>query len=94
MEPLNPMLGVQSVVTRRFFPEEQLTVDEALRMYTVNSAYASCEEKEKGSIEEGKLANLTVLSQDPHAVAQSEIQDITVEMTIINGKIAYPGSTA
>jgi predicted amidohydrolase YtcJ len=92
MEPLNPLLGVQSAVTRRFFPEEQLTVDDALRMYTVNSAYASCEDKEKGTVEEGKLANLTVLSEDPHAVAQSKIQDITVEMTIINGKITYPKS--
>jgi predicted amidohydrolase YtcJ len=92
MEPLSPLLGVQSVVTRRFFPEEQLTVDDALRMYTMNAAYASCEEKEKGSIEEGKMANLTVLSQDPHEVAQSKIQDITVEMTIINGKIAYTNS--
>lgn len=89
MEPLSPLLGIQSAVTRRFFPEEQLTVDEAILMYTVNAAWASSEEKSKGSIEEGKLANLTVLSQDPHEVAQSKIQDITAEMTIINGKIAF-----
>jgi hypothetical protein len=89
MEPLNPLLAVQSTITRRFFPEEQLTVDEALSMYTLDAAWASCEEKEKGSIEEGKVANLTVLSQDPHAVVHSKIQDIKVEMTIINGKICY-----
>ncbi len=89
MEPLNPLLSIQSAVTRRFFPEEQLTIDDALRMYTVNAAYASCEEKTKGSIEEGKLADLTVLSEDPHEVPISRIQDINVEMTIIGGKIAY-----
>jgi predicted amidohydrolase YtcJ len=89
MEPLSPLLGIQSVVTRRFFPEEQLTIDDALKMYTENAAYASCEEKTKGSIEEGKLADLTVLSKDPHEVPVSRIQDIAVEMTIIDGKIAY-----
>lgn len=89
MEPLSPLMGIQSAVTRRFFPEEQLTVDEAILMYTINAAWASSEEKSKGSIEEGKLANLTVLSQDPHEGAQSKIQEITAEMTIINGKIAF-----
>jgi predicted amidohydrolase YtcJ len=89
MEPLSPLLGIQSAVTRRFYPEEQLTVDEAILMYTVNAAWASGEEKSKGSIEEGRLANLTVLSQDPHEIAQSRIQDITAEMTVINGKIAF-----
>ena len=89
MEPLNPLLSVQSAVTRRFYPEEQLTIDDALRMYTVNAAYASYEEKDKGSIEEGKLADFTVLSDDPHEVSVSKIQDIAVEMTVIGGKAAY-----
>jgi predicted amidohydrolase YtcJ len=88
MEPLNPLLSIQSAATRRFFPEEQLTVDDALKMYTVNAAYASCDEKEKGTIEEGKLADLTVLSQDPHETT-SRIQDIAIELTIIDGKVAY-----
>jgi len=89
MERLSPLLGIQSAVTRRFVPEEQLTVEEALQMYTINAAYASCEEKTKGSIEEGKLADLTVLSEDPCETAPSKIQDIQIEMTIINGKVAY-----
>jgi len=89
MEPLSPLLGIESVVTRRFFPEEQLTIDDALRIYTANAAYASCEEKIKGSIEEGKIADLTVLSEDPHEVPISKIHEITVEMTIIGGKIVY-----
>jgi hypothetical protein len=89
MEPLNPLLGIQAVVNRQFYPEEQLTVDEALRMYTVNAAYASSEENVKGSIEEGKFADFTVLSSDPHEVPPSKIQDIAVEMTVVGGKVAY-----
>lgn len=89
MEPLNPLLGIQSVVTRQFFPEERLSVDEALRMYTVNAAYASGDETLKGSIEEGKLADFTVLSSDPHEVPLMEIQNIKVEFTIVGGKVAY-----
>jgi predicted amidohydrolase YtcJ len=89
MEPLNPLLGIQSVVTRQVFPEEQVTVDEALRMYTVNAAYASCEENIKGSIEEGKLADFTVLSLNPHKVTPNEIQNIAVDMTIVGGKVVY-----
>jgi predicted amidohydrolase YtcJ len=89
MEPLSPLQGIQAAVTRQFFPEERITVDEALRMYTVNAAYASFEETVKGSIEEGKLADLTVLSGDPKAVPPSKIGDIQVKMTIIGGKVVY-----
>jgi predicted amidohydrolase YtcJ len=89
MEPLSPLLGIQSVVARRFFPEEKVTIDEALRMYTVNAAYASSDENVKGSIEEGKFADFTVLSSDPHEVSPSKIGDIAVEMTIVGGKVAY-----
>ena len=89
MEPLNPLQGIQAAVTREFFPEEQITIDEALRMYTVNAAYASFEETVKGSIEEGKLADLTVLSGDPTAVPPSKIGDINVDVTIVGGKVVY-----
>jgi predicted amidohydrolase YtcJ len=89
MEPLSPLQGIQAAVTREFFPEERITVEEALRMYTVNAAYASFEEVVKGSIEEGKLADLTVLSGDPTAVPPSKIGDIKVKMTIVGGKVVY-----
>jgi hypothetical protein len=89
MEPLNPLLGIQAAVTRQFFPEEQITVGEALRMYTVDAAYSSGEENIKGSVETGKLADLTVLSHDPCEVSPNEIQKITVEMTIAGGKVVY-----
>ena len=89
MEPLNPISGIQAAVTRKFFPEEQITVNEALQMYTINASYASFEENIKGSIEKGKLADLTVLSDDPQSVPVNEIGEISVEMTIIDGKIVY-----
>ena len=53
MEPLNPLLGIQEAVTRAAFPEQRVSVEEALRMYTVDAAYASFEENVKGSIEAG-----------------------------------------
>jgi predicted amidohydrolase YtcJ len=89
MEPLSPLLGIQATVTREFFPEERITVDEALQIYTLDAAYASFEESIKGSIEEGKLADLTVLSSDPYTVPPSKIGDIKVEMTIIGGSAVY-----
>jgi predicted amidohydrolase YtcJ len=89
MEPLNPLLGVQAAVLRADFPEQRLSVEEALRMYTVDAAYSSGEEKVKGSIEEGKLADLVILSDDPLMVATNKIKDINIEMTIIDGKVVY-----
>lgn len=93
MEPLNPLLAIQSAVNRQAFPEEQISVEEALQMYTTNAAYASREENTKGTIEEGKIADFTVLSQSPFDVPINKIQDISVEMTIINGKIIHPRQT-
>lgn len=87
MEPLSPLLGVQEVVVREAFPEQRLSVMEALRMYTLDAAYSSGEENVKGSIEEGKLADLTVLSKDPVVVEPEKIKEINVELVIINGKI-------
>ena len=90
MEPLNPMLGIQAALTREPFPEERITIDEALRIYTIDAAYSSSEEHIKGSIEEGKLADLAVISRDPNEVPPYHIKNIKVEMTIVGGKIVYP----
>jgi predicted amidohydrolase YtcJ len=89
MEPLSPLSGIQAAVIREFFPEERITVAEALRMYTVNAAYASFEEELKGSIEVGKLADFTVLSNDPQGVPPNKIKNIAVEMTIVGGRVVY-----
>lgn len=89
MEEVSPFAGIQAAVTRQFFPEEQVTVDEALRMYTVNAAHASFDENIKGSIGEGKLADLTVVSRDPRTTPPNQIANIKVKMTIVGGKIVY-----
>ena len=87
MEPLSALLGVQEMVTRQSYPEQRLSVDEALRLYTLNAAYCSGEEALKGSIEEGKLADLTILSEDPASVPTTEIKDIAVDFVVLNGKL-------
>jgi predicted amidohydrolase YtcJ len=87
MEPLSPLLGMQEVVVREVFPEQRLSVEEALQMYTLDAAYSSGEEKVKGSIEEGKLADLTILSNDFMAVKPEKIKNIDVFMVVVNGNI-------
>ena len=89
MEPLNPMLGVQEAAAREPFPEQQISVEAALRMYTLNAAYASFEENAKGSIETGKLADITVLSGDPQIAEVDKISNITIVMTIVDGRMIY-----
>jgi len=89
VEPIDPLLGVWAAVAREAFPEERISVDDALRLYTVNAAYASFEENIKGSIDVGKLADLVVLSREPHEIPPNEIRDVKVEMTIVGGKVVY-----
>lgn len=89
MEPLNPLLGIQMSVNRPFFSQESLTTNEALAMYTTSAAYSTKEEDSKGSIEEGKLADLTILSNDPTNIQKDKIEKIEIINTIIGGKIVY-----
>ena len=98
--PLNPLLGLYAAVTRAtldgkhtegWFPEEKLTVEEALRAYTQGSAYAAFEEKEKGAIAPGKLADFVVLSADLFSSPPEEIKDVRVVLTIVGGKVVYRG---
>jgi len=89
VEPIDPLLGIWAAVAREAFPEERITVDDALRLYTVNAAYVSFEEDVKGSIDVGKLADLVVLSREPHEIPPNEIRDVKVEMTIVGGKVVY-----
>jgi predicted amidohydrolase YtcJ len=92
VEPINPLLGIWAAVARKGFKEESLTVEEALRTYTLNAAYTSFDEGKRGTIEVGKLADLTVLSEDPFKVEPDQIRHISVEMTIVSGKIVYARS--
>ncbi len=96
--PLNPLLGIYAAVTRRtlddknpegWIPEQKISVEEAIMAYTINNAYASFEEKIKGSIEVGKLADFTVLDQDILTIDPVKIKDVKVEMTVFDGKVIY-----
>jgi hypothetical protein len=86
--PLDPFLGIQSAVAYSR-PEERLSVDQALRLFTLDAAWLAFEEKRKGSVEEGKQADLVVLDRNPLKVPPAELQDIQVVMTIHRGEIVY-----
>jgi len=93
--PANPIMGIYSAVSRKteagdfVLPDEQITPLEALKMYTQNAAKATSEERVKGSIEPGKLADLVILSGDPTKLSGNEIKDIEVEMTILDGEVVW-----
>ena len=90
-----PLLRIQSMVTRRtaegkvYGPEQKVSVETAIRIWTMGSAYASFEEDIKGSNEVDKLADFVVLSQDPTQVPPDRIKDINVERTYMSGKLAF-----
>ncbi|UCF95913.1 MAG: amidohydrolase [Spirochaetaceae bacterium] len=83
----NPLLGIHHAVNRS--GPERISAAEALRCYTLGSAYAEFQESQKGSITSGKLADLTVLSENPLCIEPEAIKDIRVQMTIVGGKIVY-----
>jgi predicted amidohydrolase YtcJ len=94
--PMVPLMGIYAAVTRRtldgkhpggWVPEQKITVAEAVRAYTMGSAYASFEEKIKGSIEPGKLADLVVLSDDIFSIDPVKIADTKVAITIFDGRV-------
>jgi hypothetical protein len=89
VEPISPILGIWGAVARKSLAHEALTVEEALRTYTANAAFASFDEEKLGTIEAGKLADMTMLSDDPFNVRPDDIKNIHIEMTIVNGKIVY-----
>ena len=66
-----------------------MTIEEAIKCYTINSAYAAFQENVKGSIEIGKLADMVVLSDDILTIDPIKIKDVKVDMTIFDGKIVY-----
>jgi len=95
---LNPMLGLYAAVTRRtddgknpngWLPEQKLTIEQAIKCYTLNSAYAAFQENVKGSIEVGKLADMIVLNDNLLTIDPVKIKDVKVDMTIFDGKVIY-----
>jgi predicted amidohydrolase YtcJ len=93
--PYEPLMAIQSMVTRTdmagrvWGPSQRVTVDEALRICTLNGAYASFEEGVKGSITAGKLADFTLLADDPHDVAPERIKQIEVVRTVVGGRTMH-----
>jgi predicted amidohydrolase YtcJ len=88
VENINPLLGIWAAATQNR-PRERLTVDEALASYTVNAAYASFDEGKRGSVEAGKLADLTLLSDSLHSVGSNQVKNVMVKMTIVDGRPVY-----
>jgi len=92
--PLNPMLTLYAAVTREtldgknpqgWFPEQKLTVAEAVEAYTMGSAYAEFQDKDKGSITPGKLADMVLLSEDIFSVPPDDISKVKVLRTLVGG---------
>ena len=96
--PMEPLMGIYGAVTRRtldgkhpngWVPEQKITAAEALRAYTWGSAFASFDEKNKGTIEPGKLADFAVLSRDILAIDPVEIAGTRVTLTVFDGKVVF-----
>jgi len=97
--PLDPMLTVYAAVTRAtldgknpggWFPEQKLTVAEVVTAYTQGSAYAEFQEKEKGTLMPGMLADMVVLSQDIFSIDPATIRDVKAVTTIVGGRVVWP----
>jgi predicted amidohydrolase YtcJ len=91
-------LGIAAAVTRRtidgknpggWFPEQKITLAEALRAYTADAAWAAFQENEKGSLAVGKLGDFAVLSRDVFAVPPTELASIAVEATVLGGRVVF-----
>jgi len=96
--PLNPMLSIYAAATRRtldgkhpngWIPEQKISVEEAVRAYTIGSAYAEFQENEKGTIAPGKLADLVILAGDIFKIDPNEIEKVNVVMTIMDGRVMF-----
>jgi predicted amidohydrolase YtcJ len=93
--PPSAMIGIQTMMTRTdisghaVWPEEAVTLDEALRAYTVNGAYASFEEGIKGTLAPGMLADVTIFETDLDSVSATEIGSVRVDHTIIDGNVVF-----
>jgi predicted amidohydrolase YtcJ len=96
--PLDPIAGIYAAVTRRtlddknpggWFPDQKISVEQALRCYTVNNAYAGFMENKTGKLEAGMLADFTVLSENLFSIAPENIRDTKILLTVVNGIEAF-----
>ena len=98
VEPLDPMEGLYAAVTRKdrageegdgWFPEQKLTMEKAIVLYTLGSAYSEFMEDRKGMIKEGYLADMVVLDQDLMTIPEDQIMKTRVDVTVVGGKVVY-----
>ena len=96
VEPVTPFRGLYAAVTRKsengkaeYYPEEKLTIDQAIAAYTTGAAFAEFAEKEKGLIAPGMLADVVVLDRDVTAIPPPKILETKVLRTIVGGKSVY-----
>ena len=93
--PWSPWLGIWETLTRKLErggvlePDERLTREQAIRLYTTNNAYLNREEKEKGSLEVGKLGDLIVIDRDVLTCPVDEVKDTKVLLTVVGGKVVF-----
>src|SRR5919205_1394 len=96
--PLDPVMGIYAAATRRtldgknpsgWVPEQKITVEEAVRAYTVGSAYAEFAEGVKGTVTPGKLADLVILDRDIFNIEPAEIEKVKVRMTVMDGRVVF-----
>ncbi len=101
VEPIDPLASFYASVSRRtlegnpaggYEPEQKMTRDQALRSYTIDAAYGAFQEEVTGSIEQGKLADFTILDRDIMTIAEDEILEAQVLMTIVGGEVVYDAS--
>jgi predicted amidohydrolase YtcJ len=98
VEPVNPWLGIHAAVTRQdldgnpdggWLPDQRLSVDEALRGFTIDAAYAGFAEADTGTLEVGKYADFIVINVDPYEVDSSELPEIEVLKTVVGGEVVF-----
>jgi len=96
--PLNPILGIAAAVTRRtldgkhsegWVPEQKITVEEAVRAYTIGAAFAEFQDRVKGTLAPGKLADLIVLDRDIFGISATEIEQARVLCTVMGGRVVF-----
>ncbi len=95
--PFDPRMAIQGMVTRTGWDgktwgaNQKISLDQAIRVNTMNGAYNSHEENIKGSITAGKLADYVVLADDLHSIAVDKIKDVKIVRTVVGGRIVYEG---
>jgi predicted amidohydrolase YtcJ len=96
--PLDPMETLYAAVTRAtldgkrpggWVPEQKITLAEAISAYTAGSAYAEFQEKDKGTLSPGKLADLVILSADPFGIPPERLREVRVAATIVGGRVVF-----